>query len=70
MHKKELRPRFGTLTRRNGTVVLLVFHPTKEPTVFVGRYANDEQPVILGPGDVMRVDVIGAGQSVVLEFPS
>lgn len=69
MADQQARPRFGTLTRRDGTTIPLVFHATTEPAVFVGRHADDEQPGMLGPGDTLRVDVIGAGQSVVLEMP-
>lgn len=68
MTAEEVRPRFGALTRRDGTQIPLVFHPTGDPKRFVARYASDEVPVWLEPGDQLRVDVLGPGQSVVLEL--
>lgn len=65
----EVRPRFGQLRRRDGTSVPLVFYPTDDPLVFVGRFADSEEPVRLGPGDGATVDVIGPGQAVVFETP-
>lgn len=61
------RPRFGKLTRADGTDVPLVFHPGDEPGEFVALAAADETPVVVGPGDQMMVDVIGPGQSVIYE---
>ncbi len=65
----EVRPRFGQLHRADGTSVPLVFHPTADPVVFVGRYAGSEAPARIEAGDSATVDVIGPGQAVVFETP-
>jgi hypothetical protein len=62
-----VRPRYGTLTRRNGDQVLLVFHPSADdPTAFLGFRADTERPVRFSPGDSFTIDALGAGQSVTL----
>lgn len=64
MITEPVRPRFGQLVRADGTTVPLVFQQTDDPTVFVGVHAGTEEPVPFGPGDSLKVDVIGAGQAV------
>ncbi len=66
---EEVRPRFGTLHRRDGSTVPLVFHPTADPAVFVGRYADSEAPVRIEAGERATVDVLGPGQSVIFQTP-
>lgn len=64
MTDQPIRPRFGQLTRSNGEQIPLVFHPTDDPTVFVGVRADTEEPVEAGKGDSFTVDVLGPGQQV------
>ena len=65
-----IRPRYGTLTRRNGDQIPLVFHPAADdPNMFEGRAADTEQPVrFFSPGDSFTVDALGPGQSATLVF--
>jgi hypothetical protein len=63
----KVRPRYGTVTHKDGTTRPVVFHPTDDPNVFVGLDAATETPVVLQSGDRLSVDVIGAGQSVVFD---
>lgn len=60
--REEVRPRFGKLTRVNGSEVPLVFHRyADDPMKFVALSAADEKPVGLGAGDRLTVDVLGPG---------
>jgi hypothetical protein len=61
----EVRPRFGTVTRTDGRVETVVFHPSsQDPDTFYAVLAGDESPINLLPGDDLHVDVIGPGQTV------
>lgn len=67
MTELTIRPRYGQVQRRDGTVIPIVFHPHPErPDLFVGVHAGDGSAVPFGVGDTMTVDVLGAGQSAAL----
>ena len=63
---EETRPRFGMLTRADGSTEFIVFHQVTKDQ-FVPKLASTEQIVLLGPGDRIKVDVIGPGQCVIFE---
>lgn len=61
----EVRPRYGTVTRADGTEETVVYRQAAgNPTEFYALHATDESRVVLRPGDSYQVDVIGPGQSV------
>lgn len=70
MSDKEVRPRLGTITRGDGTVVGIRFEPEDDdPTSFVA-VGLDGDPVEFMPGrDRLWVDQIGPGQAVAINTP-
>jgi hypothetical protein len=68
LRRKKVRPRYGELTRADGTVIPLVFRPIPgEPGQFAALDASSERPVRVRSGDGVHVDVIGPGQGVRFE---
>ena len=62
-----VRPRYGRITRADGSSEPLVFVPTEDPLVFLGLLASDQSPVNFRPGDDLEIDVIGPKQSVIFD---
>lgn len=65
MTSEETRPRYGHITRADGTTTPVVFRPTDKPDTFEAVNAGAETPAQVGRGDKLHADVIGAGQSIV-----
>ncbi|MBO2461556.1 hypothetical protein [Actinomadura violacea] len=70
MSDEEVRPRRGTITRHDGTVVEIKFEPEPDdPKSFIA-VGMDDGPVEFTPGrDQLWVDVIGPGQAVGIGVP-
>lgn len=66
MSETETRPSAGQLLRRDGTSVPVRFVPTGDPMVFLA-VDRDGDRVRLHRGDVLKVDVLGPGQSVAID---
>ena len=58
-----VRPRVGTLIRKNGETIELRFIETSDPGMFLA-VTVDGDPVGPRPGDEAQVDVLGPGQGV------
>jgi len=61
----ELRPRAGLLERASGDVVELRFVPSENAGEFLAVTVDGDR-VALEPGDLVSIDMLGPGQSVVV----
>lgn len=74
MTDQPARPRFGYIINDTGNAAnvargdrrLITFHSTNDPTQFAAKWVDDESDVYLAQGDIVHIDVIGPGQSIVL----
>ncbi len=66
----QVRPRFGKVTRPDGAEVLVQFVPVDgRPGRFLPVDAGDgATPVRIYQADLLTIDVLGPGQSIVLAF--
>ncbi len=62
----QTRPRYGWVTRVDGSRTPVVYHPGE----YVALDAGTEQRVVLGVGDTLHVDELGSGQSVTFSRPT
>lgn len=64
-----IRPRYGMLTRTDGSAVPIVYHPREDdPTRFVAKYADTEEVAIARPGDSLEMDRMRRGQSIMVKM--
>lgn len=62
----EVRPRNGLLLRADGSSLPIVFVPTEDAMVFLA-VDRDGNRVRLQRGDAVHLDVLGPGQSVLID---
>lgn len=65
--REETRPRIGMLLHADGTCTPVRFVPTEDPLAFLA-VDRDGGRIRPGPGDALRIDVLGTGQTVVVEW--
>lgn len=67
MPEREVRPRFGTVKPVGGKERAISFRPVSDdPMAFEAVDPITDEVVELNKGDVLKVDVIGPGQSIVV----
>lgn len=69
--QQEVRPRFGMLTRADGSSIPLVFVPSgRRPGEFRALRASDYQPLLAEVGDDIHLDALGEGQCIFQGYAS